>query len=347
MNKGIKNWLRQKADFICRKLEKSILNKSLKCKVVFGPVRSRRLGLVLGINNINKQNACSYNCIYCPSGKKTCFSVCTNYCLSPYELHLSVRKKLEELKKNNKKIDYLVFAGSGEPSLDSSLAQEITLLREFGYKIAVFTNSSLLWNDDVRQNLMYADYVSVKVDTANEDTWMKLNRPHRKLDFNLILDGIKQFSKDFNGTLVTETTLIKNLNDSDEEILGLSNYLNTIKLDKSFFITPMYPSAESYAISPDTETLAKISARIREVLPNSVLLCCPEKTEFFATDDFESELLGLLSLHPVEVNAVKNFIRSNIESEILSKLLSSQMIKEIEFSGKKFYTTKAAQLNAI
>lgn len=133
-------------------LEKSILsNKSLECKVVFGPVRSRRLGYVLGINNI-KQRACSYNCIYCPSGKTSFCSVYTNYCLSPYELHLSVKTKLEELKKNDKKNDYIIFAGSSEHTLDSSLSKEILLFREFGYKIAVITNSSLLWNYNIQEN---------------------------------------------------------------------------------------------------------------------------------------------------------------------------------------------------
>jgi wyosine [tRNA(Phe)-imidazoG37] synthetase (radical SAM superfamily) len=135
MRKEIGFWFKQKVDAFCQKLERNILaDKSLKCKVVFGPVRSRRLGNVLGINNV-KLKVCSYNCIYCPSGKTTCCSICTNYCLSPYELHLSVKNKLKELNESKKNIEYIVFAGSGEPTLDSSLSKEIMLLREFGYGI--------------------------------------------------------------------------------------------------------------------------------------------------------------------------------------------------------------------
>ena len=324
MKNGIKSWCRQKAESICTKLEKSILsNKSLKCKVVFGPVRSRRLGYVLGINNI-KQKACSYNCIYCPSGKTSCCSVCINYCLSPYELHLSVKNKLKELSNSNKKIEYIVFAGSGEPTLDSSLSKEISLLREFGYKIAVFTNSSLLWNYNIQENLMFADYVSIKIDTVNEETWFKLNRPHRKLDYNVILEGIKQFSNRFQGTLTTETMLIKNINDNAEEIEQLSKYLNALKRKESYFMTPMYPPAESYAVSPDADTLNQLSGIINEKVTNSVLLCCPETEDFFATDDFENEFLGLLSIHPVSVDAVKHFVKGNGEMKTLNNLIDKE-----------------------
>jgi wyosine [tRNA(Phe)-imidazoG37] synthetase (radical SAM superfamily) len=337
MENEIRSWINQKFESFCIKLEKSILsNKSLKCKVVYGPVRSRRLGLVVGINNI-KPNVCSYNCIYCPSGKTTCCSICTNYCLSPYELHLSVRTKLEELEKSGKKIDYIVFAGSGAPTLDSSLSKEITLLREFGYKIAVFTNSSLLWGDNIQEELMFADYVSLKIDTVNEETWQKMNRPHRRLDHNLILDGIEKFSKKFQGTLTTETMLIKNFNDNAGEIEELSKFLNALKHQASYFMTPMYPPAESYALNPDVETLQQLSGLIKEKVTNSVLLCCPETDEFFSTDDFGNELMGLLALHPVSVDAVKYFIKDNEGLKTLNDLIENRSIKEVIHNGKIFY----------
>jgi wyosine [tRNA(Phe)-imidazoG37] synthetase (radical SAM superfamily) len=330
-------WFRQKIESICSKLEKSILSdKSLKCKAVFGPVHSRRLGSVLGISNV-KPNVCSYNCIYCPSGKTTCCSVCSNYCLSPYELHLSVRIKLEELKKNGKTIDYIVFTGCGEPTLDSSLSNEIVLLREFGYKIAVFTNASLLTNDIIFNNLHFADYVSVKIDTVNEETWLKMNRPHRRLEYGSILDSIKRFSIKFQGSLTTETTFIKDINDNPEEIEQLSQYLSMLNCKASFFTSPMYPSAESFAISPDEAVLNNLSGLIKEKVKNPVLLCCPDTEDFFATDDFENELMGLLALHPVRVDAVMRFINGNGQSKTLRELINSRIIKEIDYNGSSYF----------
>jgi wyosine [tRNA(Phe)-imidazoG37] synthetase (radical SAM superfamily) len=337
MSKETKGWIKTKLETLCTKLEKHILsNKTLKCKVVFGPVRSRRLGLVLGINNVKKK-VCSYDCIYCPVGEKSCCSICTNNCLSPHELYFSVKNKIEEIKKSGKDIDYILFAGNGDPALDSNLLQEISILREFGYKIAVFTNSALLWNENIQENLMYADYVSLKIDTVNEDTWMKINRPHQRLRYNLILNGIEQFSKRFKGTLTTETMLIKNINDSENEINQLGEFLNKINRFTSYFMTPIYPTLKSYAVSPDTETLLKLSELIKNKVTKSAMLCCPETEEFFATDDFENELLGLLEMHPVNETAVKTFALANTKINKLNELIELKLIKQLEHNGKKYY----------
>ncbi|MBK7381211.1 MAG: radical SAM protein [Ignavibacteriales bacterium] len=330
-------WFRKKIETLCTKLESSILsNKKLKCKVVFGPVRSRRLGLVLGINNI-KKNVCSYDCIYCSGGQKSCCSICTNNCLSPYELYVSVKNKLDETKKMGKQIDYILFAGSGDPAMDTSLSQEIQLLREFDYKIAVFTNSALLWNENIQENLMFADYVSLKIDTVNEETWFKINRPHERLKYDLILNGIKQFTKKFRGTLTTETMLIKNINDNENEIKQLGDYLSAIKRDASYFMTPIYPPAENFAVSPDETRLKNLSEIIKANVPKSMMLCCPDKEEFFTTDDFENELLGLLALHPVNEDAVTTFARANEKIGYLQGLLTNKLIEKSIFANKKYF----------
>lgn len=337
-----KQWIKRSVEAFCYKLEINILtNKFLKCKVVFGPVRSRRLGLVLGINNI-KPNICSYNCIYCPSGNKTCCSICTNNCLNPYELHISVRHKLTDISKMDDKINFIVFTGSGEPALDTQLSKEISILREFGFKIAVFTNGSLIWNKHIRENLMFADYVSIKIDTVNPDTWQKINRPHKRLRYDLILEGIKEFSKDYKGILSTETMLIKNINDSNVEINGLAKYLNTLKTEASYFTVPIFPPEKSYAVSPEADILEHLKDLIKEKVTKPVLLCCPEDEEFIATDDFENELLGLLAIHPVGKDAVKYYINNEKDRNKLNEMIDNKTIKEVEFHGKYYFMENVA-----
>lgn len=344
MDNKIKNWLSHKAETICTKFEKKILsNKFLKCKVVYGPVRSRRLGLVLGINNF-KTKVCTYDCIYCSSGKTSCCSISTKNCLSPFELYIAVKNKINEIKSNGKTIDYILFAGSGDPILDLNLAQEISILREFGYKIAVFTSSALLWNENICENLMFADYVSLKIDTVNEDTWMKINRPHQRLRYNIILNGIEQFSKRFKGILTTETMVIKNINDNETEIEQLGKFLNSLERHTSYFMTPIYPTSKSYAVSPDSETLVHLSEFIKENVSKSVMLCCPETEEFFATDDFENELLGLLEMHPVNETAVKTFALTNTKINKLNELIELRLIKQLEHNGKKYYALDESML---
>ncbi len=332
-----KNWLKEKFESICKKLEKVILsNRSLKCKVVYGPFRSRRLGLVLGINNI-KSKICSYNCIYCPLGNTHCCSICTSYCLSPFDLNLALKVKLDELKNSEKKIDYIVFAGNGEPTLDSSLSNEILLLREFGYKIAIFTNASMIWNSHIQETLMFADYVSIKIDTAIDRTWQKINRPHLKLNYNLILEEIKNFSMKFQGTITTETTFIKDMNDNENEVEELSKFLKQIECDESYFMVPIYPPAESYAVSPDEQTLNKLSRIIKEKIPNPVLLCCDKDEEYIVTEDFENELLGLLSLHPIKAEIVERILNKDRNDEKFKEMIERKVVKEIDYNNKKFF----------
>ena len=337
MNSQIITRFKNIAKKISAKLEESILSdKSLKCKVVYGPVKTRRLGLVLGINNAQSKT-CSYNCVYCPSGKTSCCSTFSNSCLSPYELYISVKNKLEEIKRNGQKVEYILFAGSGDPALDPNLSKEISLLREFGYKIAVYTNPSLIWNENIQENLMFADYVSLKVDTVSEDTWLNLNRPHPRLRFDHILHGIEQFAKRFRGTLATETTLIKDINDSADEIEQLSKYLNELNCEASYFLTPLFPPTKSFAVGPETIVLEQLSQLIKEKVMNSVLLSESETEEFFATDNFEDELMGMLSLHPISVDSVKQFVNNEDNFNTLNNLVAKNIIKEITYSERNFY----------
>jgi len=338
----LKKWLQTKAEKLSGHLEKSLMkNKSLKCKVVFGPVRSRRLGYILGINNI-KPGICSYDCIYCPSGSKSICSICRTKCLSPYELYVSVKHKIEEIKKTGMDIDYIAFMGSGEPAIDGDLPNEIMILREFGYEIAVFTNSSLIWNENVQENLKFADIVSVKIDTVNQDTWLKLNRPHKRLKYDTILSGISKFSKYYKGHLITETMFVKDVNDSQEEIEGLAKYLNSLKREISYFMYPIFPPGTEYAVCPDKESTERIKSLVKKSVKYPVLLCCPESEEFFATNDFENELLGLVSIHPVRAEAVLQFIKSEKDSTTLKNMIDKHVIKEVEFQGKRYYAENVA-----
>jgi wyosine [tRNA(Phe)-imidazoG37] synthetase (radical SAM superfamily) len=157
------------------------------------------------------------------------------------------------------------------------------------------------------------------------------------LRYDLILNGIEQFSKRFRGTLTTETTLIKNFNDTAEEIEDLAKFLNSFRHKASYFMTPIYPPQETFAVSPSEETLKYLSGIIQEKIKNSIMLCCPETDEFFATDDFENELLGLLEMHPVNETAVKTFALANSKIDKLNELIELKLIKQLENNGKKYY----------
>ena len=326
-------------DALCKHLDIALLNSPcFKGKAVFGPVKSRRLGYSLGINTM-KCKMCTYDCVYCQVGQTPCRSTCRDSCLGPYELYCVVRKKLELLKAQNIPIDYITFVPSGEPTLDTNLAKDILLLREFGYKIAVLTNSSLVWNDKVQEDLMFADYVSIKIDTVNEATWQIINRPHSRLRFQTILHGIEQFSKSYQGILTTETMLVNNTNDTLHEVEAISTFLKKIKRNISYFTIPTRPPVESYAIPPNSHVLSQITDFIASNIPNSEILFVPGDEVFYGAGEIENELLAVLSAQPMRAEAVRNFITSkggNIHT--LEQLIESRNIFLVPFNGNCFYS---------
>lgn len=114
----------------------------------FGQIPSQRLGKSLDINNIPPKS-CSYSFIFCQAGKTTDITTLRRDFYSPEEIFEKVRLKVKLAKTKGKHIDYLSFVPNGETTLDINLGNEIDLLKALGYKIAVFTNASLLLDHNV------------------------------------------------------------------------------------------------------------------------------------------------------------------------------------------------------
>jgi len=162
-------------------------------RIAFGPIPSRRLGRSLGVNNIPAK-VCSYACRYCQVGTTTEHSVEPRAFFDSGQIRAAVVAHLGRIRAAGQDADHLSFVPDGEPTLDSGLGESIAALRELGVPIAVITNGSLLWREDVRARLSAADLVSVKVDSVCEDVWRRVNGPHRDLDLKVILQGVREFA---------------------------------------------------------------------------------------------------------------------------------------------------------
>jgi wyosine [tRNA(Phe)-imidazoG37] synthetase (radical SAM superfamily) len=145
--------------------------------IAFGPVPSRRLGKSLGINNV-RPKVCSYSCVYFQLGKTTDNVIERQVFYQLPIILKAVKTKVIKAAKQNERIDYLTFVSDGEPTIDVNIGKEILQLKRTGIPIAVITNASMLWRSDVRQDLLGADYVSLKVDAISDDLWNKIDRPH-------------------------------------------------------------------------------------------------------------------------------------------------------------------------
>jgi len=117
----------------------------------------------------------------------------------PEEILEAVKDKVGKTGEKGGPIDYLTFVADGEPTLDINLGHEIDQLRPLGFKTAVISNASLIWQKDVREDLMKADWVSLKIDATEEAIWKRINRPYGTLQLASILDGMLEFAKDYSG----------------------------------------------------------------------------------------------------------------------------------------------------
>jgi wyosine [tRNA(Phe)-imidazoG37] synthetase (radical SAM superfamily) len=303
----------------------------------YGPVPSRRLGRSLGINNIPAK-ICSYSCIYCQLGGTIKMQIDRRKFYEINEIVEDVKKKVKDAEKKEEPIDYLSFVPDGEPTLDINLGREIALLKPLGIKIAVITNASLLWNEDVRNDLMEADWVSLKIDTLSEKKWYEINRPHKSLKFESIIEGMLQFANDFNHELTTETMLLKDINDSKEEIENVAKYLEELKPDKAYVAIPTRPPAEK-DVKPANEQVINIAYQIfSENLRDVEYLIGYEGNAFAFTGDVEEDLLSITAVHPMREEAVNEFLsKAKSDWSVIEKLIEKGELIETRYQGNKFY----------
>ena len=114
--------------------------------LIFGPVPSRCLGRSLGINNIPPK-ACSYSCIYCQVGPTRPTKIVPSEFYPPDQITKELQQHLEQVTKENERVDYLTFVPDGEPTLASRLSETIENLRPLGIPIAIISNASLIWRE--------------------------------------------------------------------------------------------------------------------------------------------------------------------------------------------------------
>ncbi len=306
--------------------------------IAFGPVPSRRLGRSLGINNIPPKT-CSYSCVYCQLGKTSNMLVNRQAFYKPENILMQVKRKVDETALRNERIDYLTFVPDGEPTLDINIGREISLLKQVGIPIAVITNASLLWHDKVREDLLEADFVSLKVDAVSQDLWRSINRPHKSLRLDTILKGIEDFTEMFKGTIVSETMLINiKYGGEFERIVEFLGKLN--KLDKAYVAIPTRPPTEKWVKPAKEEIVNKAFQTFSRKLGSDRVeyLIGYEGNAFAFTGNLKEDLLSITAVHPMREEAVLEFLkRARADRQVLDELLQKGQLIVVEYEGKKYY----------
>ena len=204
--------------------------------IIYGPVPSWRLGKSLGIDLLNtRTKVCSFNCQYCQLGE-------TDQLIVEPKQFVSLEQLTNEITLlRTQKADYATFSGMGEPTLASNLGEAIALARAtLDLPVAVLTNSSLMFRQDVMQRLAQADVVVAKLDVPDQGLFSLVNRPAAGLRFDLVLDGIRRFRDIYRGKLALQIMFIEANKDYAAEIAVLAQQISP---DEVQINTPLRPCA--------------------------------------------------------------------------------------------------------
>jgi len=224
-------------------------------RYLYGPVPSRRLGLSLGIDVLPRKT-CSYDCIYCQLGRTTNKTVKRDVYL-PIE---PIIKEIEEfLSSTDSPVDYITFSGSGEPTLHSHIGRVIGEIKKITpIPVAVLTNGSLLFMDEVKRDLGQADLVVPSMDAVSKTVYETVNRPEDSLEIDRVIQGLADFRKGFLGQVWVEVLFCRGINDDSAEVSRMKEVLERINPDQVQLNTVYRPPVEDYAFPLTEERLREI-----------------------------------------------------------------------------------------
>jgi wyosine [tRNA(Phe)-imidazoG37] synthetase (radical SAM superfamily) len=306
-----------------------------KSRHVYGPVPSRRLGRSLGIDLVPFKT-CTFDCVYCQLGRTTNLTLKRR----EYVLIEEVLAELEEKLALGDAPDYISLAGSGEPTLNSGIGSLIEKIKNLtNTPVAVLTNGSLLWMDEVRDALMAADLVIPSLDVGDEDLFRFVNRPHRELFFEGVVEGIAGFTARFPREVWLEVFLLAGVTGIRREAEKIAEQVRRIRPARVQLNTVHRPPVQDFALPLSSGQMEAL----RTLFPGKVeIISSPAETASSppgARAPEQEEILALLSRRPCTFEDVAAGLGLNRLDVLkrLDQLLAAAQVKTVITEGRTFY----------
>lgn len=304
-------------------------------EIIFGPVPSRRLGSSLGVD-IVPLKTCTYECVYCQVGKTTRKTLLRESYFNPAMVIEELKKALDSAKK----VDYITFSGSGEPTLHSEIGKIVSEIKAFtAVKIAVITNGSLLHLEEVRRDLAEADLVIPSVDAATQPVFEKINRPVDGLEIATVNQGIIDFSQQFGGAIWIESLFVEGANDSDDEVKAIADVIGRVKAEKVQINTVIRPPFDSSARTVSRCRLEEIRTILSRYHSHvETITDFVPKAHGAMTEEFEKQVMALLRRRPCTPAELSDSLGIRIAelNKYLDNLLRKKVVTVVKIKGKEY-----------
>lgn len=244
-------------------------------QIIFGPVRSRRLGISLGVNLMpTDSKICSFNCIYCECGWNPKKREHKSKLPTREQVKQKMEDKLREMVQNNELPDVITFAGNGEPTLHPEfewiIDDTIELRNQLApkAKIAVLSNSSMLHKPSVVRALLKVEDNILKLDSAFEETVRQIDCPVGRFNLAEVIENLKAF----NGKLIIQTLFVRGNfngqiidNTTEHEISAWLKLIEEIKPSQVMIYTIDRDTPASGLEKVKLEELQQIASRVESL----------------------------------------------------------------------------------
>ena len=306
---------------------------------VFGPVPSRRFGRSLGVNPLPRKT-CNYSCIYCQLGRTPKLRTERKEFYPAETVVEGVRKAVERA---DEAIDYITFMGDGEPTLAANLGEMAEGVRTFwDGKMALITNGSLFYDEDVRRDAEHFDVVSPTVSAGDERTYRLIHRPPRSLSFEKVFEGLRLLKEWIPGKVWAEMMLVGGVNDSLASLLSIRKVVREIGPDRLYVTVPTRPPAEAWSLPPSKESLR----RVFDLFPEARDMTEPEEGPFLRNEEErEAEIVQIARNHPLREDQAFELLAMAFGLEgardSLAKMVQDGKLISVQFEGRTFFQAPA------
>lgn len=307
-------------------------------KHLFGPIISRRLGLSLGVDLV-PYKVCSLDCVYCEVGETTDLVIDRKAFIDTQE----IIKELSDFLPKHPKIDFITFSGAGEPCLNSNIEEVIYEIKRLWpqYHLALITNSTFMYDKKLCEALLNCDLILPSLDAVSREAFEKINRPHRDLDPQIMIDSLVEFRKIYKGQIWLEIFFLEGINDTEYELFLLKKACERIQPDRIQINALDRPGAVDWVKKVSDERLMQILEFFK-----------PLPVEIVARLEYERTMpQSYLEEENIILNAIKNQAYSlpeiskllglhyNTVQRHIRVLLENRQIKEVCHENKTTFVS--------
>ncbi len=316
-------------------------------KYLFGPVYSRRLGYSLGIDLLPPK-ICTLNCVYCEVGPTTELTCERKEFIPTADILQEIDQVLAQ-GTGSRPIDVFTLTAMGEPTLHSGLQEIIAYLKAKTDKpVAILTNGTLFSDPEVRMAVSAADIVIPSLDAARQESFERVNQPAEGLNLEQIIAGLALFSHEFKGEVWLEILLVKDMNDSLEDLLALQGAVRTIQPTRVQLNTVARPPMDERARAVSPEKMQQAAVIMAEGYDGQVDIL----VDFQAIAKKEAargqrqpvalaeEMAALLQRRPCPLVEIDKALFVNdiaLTTTCLQSLMADGRVEKIVHNEKEFY----------